>query len=151
MKPSLKLTGEERTARHLRDTGDKALDLRPALRRVGVEFARGEERLFQSQKGWPPLALSTRARKRRQGLPLRAMRATGLLERTLTSKTAMPGRLMRVNRSSITFGIAGGRSPIYYGRFHNEGKGNPKRSLVVGDDQLVRTRAMGVLRDHVLG
>lgn len=134
--------GMARRADDLRGVGDKILD----------EFAAAERRHWNALP-WPPLKKSTRDRKRRQGLSPRRMHATGLLERTLTrvnETSRAHGLAARVGRDEIVFGIKGGHSDIYYGRFHQRGQGVPKRVVVPKPTRVTSHRISVFVLEHIV-
>lgn len=63
-------------------------------------------------KGWDPLKPATIARKARRGEDLRIMRATGMLERSLTKRGA-PEQLLRIGDQEMTFG-----THVPYAKYH---------------------------------
>lgn len=120
------------------------------LERIADELIEAEERHWRSGAGWrgKPLAQSTRERKRRQRLPSKVLRETGGLEFALVVRGA-PGQLLEFNRHEVRFGIKGGRSPVYYGRFHQKGRGVPKRIIVPEPTARTRKALAGVVRVHL--
>jgi phage gpG-like protein len=72
-----------------------------------------------------PLAETTRARKRAQGLPSRALVATGALRDSLTSSSA-PGAVRSISREAFRFGTS-----VDYARYHQHGTRHmPKRRIL---------------------
>jgi hypothetical protein len=150
MRIDVEETGARQAARRQTKISEHALDLRPALSDiVDKALIPAERRQFATGAGWRPLAASTRARKRRQGLPSRVMRAAGKLERVLTVRGAA-GQLVDIDRTSVTFGIKGGRSDAYYGRFHQKGKGVPKRVVVPKPTRRTERDIAHVVRRHLM-
>lgn len=135
-------------ARRIHGAADRAFDLRPALSTITEEWIGSERRQFATGHGWPPLKRSTRLRKIRQGLGSSPMRATGRLERALTVRRAR-GQTVRMRRSSLVVGLKGGKSKVYYGRFHQRGRGVPQRKVVVFDEQ-ARRRVAPILRGYIV-
>lgn len=129
MRINLEVVGERQVGRRMTRIATRALDMRPAMSDVADVLINAEKRQFDSEDGWQRDALSTRRRKAREGLDPRTMRATGKLERVLTHRRAR-GQLLEITRDSVTFGLKGGRSDGYYGRFHQDGDGVPKRPVV---------------------
>lgn len=108
--------------------------------------------------GWKGLADSTKARKRRQGLDPRVMRATGALERALTVWGA-PGQKWEHGDGKAEFGIyVGGAkggtafrvADVYYGAFAQAGKGEAQR-VIVRATPATRKRVLETLSDYLLG
>lgn len=145
MRVDIRVTGVRQAARRLDGLGDRAGDMRLAFHEIAGELMAGERRQFTSQSGWRPLAASTRERKRRQGKSLRVLHDSGSLERALTTRGA-PGQLLDVKPDSVRFGIKGGRSDVYYGRFHEHGKGVPRRQIVVVTRRTARAFAPIIAR-----
>jgi hypothetical protein len=143
-------SGVRRNRRRLESIAERVDDLRPVGDRVLDELADAEKRHWNSLP-WPPLARSTRERKRRQGLPPRRMHATGLLERTLTHRgrsAQRHGQLARRGKKSISFGIKRGRVDIFYGRFHQKARGVPKRIVVPKPTAMMRVAVARIVLDH---
>jgi phage gpG-like protein len=144
----LSTVGDKQAARRLASLGERAARSRPILEDIADELIQAERRQFRSGAGWAPLAASTRARKRRQNLPGKVLHATGDLERALTRRNA-PGQLLVFNRHEVRFGIKGGRSPAYYGRFHQKGRGVPKRVVVPAPTAQTRRALARIVREHL--
>ncbi|HTE60166.1 MAG TPA: hypothetical protein VK631_07420 [Solirubrobacteraceae bacterium] len=151
MRFEIDVDGVLRNHKRIESLGERMLDLRPAGDRVLDELADAERRHFNSVP-WAPLAKSTRKRKQRQGTHGRTMRESGLLERTMTGRGAVArrhGQLNRRGRSSVLFGIKRGRVDIFYARFHQKGKGVPKRIIVPNPTAMTSVRIARVLLDHI--
>lgn len=148
MRFELHTVGDKQAARRLSMLGDRADRSRPMLEEIADELIAGERRQFRTGAGWPPLAASTRERKRRQHLPAKVLHASGDLERALTTRRA-PGQLLVFSRHQVRFGIKGGRAPAYYGRFHQKGKGVPKRIVVPAPTAQTRRAMAEVVRRHL--
>jgi hypothetical protein len=140
--------GEQQAANRFTLIGRRARDARPAFREISRLIYESEQRRFNSRSGWAPLAASTVARKRREGLSPQIMRATGALHRALT----VPGdpSILDIDKDRMRFGLKGGRTAVYYGRFHQQGKGVPKRPVVVFT-AATRRNANRILTDHFAG
>lgn len=145
MRFEIDVDGIEHAEDRLEGVGRRASDLRPVGAHVIGELAAGERRLFATPAGWAPLAQSTKERKRRQRLDSRPMHATGLLAETLgAAAPGERGRLETTTRTQVIFGIKRGRSDIFYGRFHHQGRGVPRRRVIVATQ-----RTQGDVRDVV--
>ena len=144
----------EKAERLIEGYGDRATDIRPASDAIIRRLVLGEKRRFRTSAGWPPLMPSTRARKKRQGLPRKPMKASGLLERTLTTvgaKARSHGQLAAVSRHEVRFGIKGGRSDIFYGAISQKGReGQKPRKVVVFTARTKKTVRI-VIEDHLAG
>lgn len=151
MRFELELSGARGAEHRLEGVGRRAADISAAGGRILGELRAGERRQFATGTGWPRLAASTLARKRRQGLDPRTLRATGLLEQVLTRPAQQAhGQVAAADADEIRFGIRGGRTDVFYGRFHQRGKGVPERRVVVLADR-TRRNVGGILLDHVMG
>lgn len=115
---------------------------------IAEELMIGEAKQFRSKAGWAPLEESTKERKHRQGHDVSIMRETGAIERALTVRAA-PGQRLDISRRELVFGLKGGRSEAFYGRFHQRGKGVPKRRVVVMSRQTKRRTAQ-LVRRHLV-
>lgn len=147
MRLEIEVSGDEQAKRRFARIAHKAERTRPAMQQVADELIQGEREQWRNP-GWVPLAVSTRARKRRQHLPAKPLRATGRLERALTVKGA-PGQHLKVGDREVVFGLKGGRSDVFYGRFHQQGKGVPKRQVVVVTTR-TRQRIANAIERHLL-
>lgn len=151
MRFTVEAVGVWRQKRRLQSVSDRMRDMRPVGDEILDALADAERRHFR-RKPWPPLARSTRARKARQGLSHRPMYATGLLDRTLSNVSATSkgnGLLTRRGKTSVTFGIKGGRADIFYGRFHQRGTGVPKRVVIPKPSALTRAEIGGIVLRHI--
>lgn len=101
----------------------RAGNLRPPLNKIARQLLLDQRRQFVTGRGWRRLAASTRRRKAAAGLDPRRLVAKGDLERALTSRSAV-----RITRTELRYGA--GRD-VYYARFHQTGRGVPRRRLVV--------------------
>lgn len=115
MRQSLRIEGLREARKRVDDVGARANAPEPALRSDAVLLAlqMSERRKFatgrfkRDTKDWVD-------RKRREGLSPRTMQATGKLKSSLENATAPVRRT--VFNSSLTWGIAGGRTDLYYAR-----------------------------------
>ena len=91
----------------------------------GVLEAWGRETLFPSiaarwpRTGWPPLAPSTLAEKRRKGYPATPLIRTGRLFQAATQPGA-PGNIFNVGPFSVEFGVSASveyATYLYFGTF----------------------------------
>lgn len=90
------------------DVGDRARQPEPALRDSGTTFdlQLAERRRFSQARGWRRISPEWAARKRRDGLDPRVMRATGRLESALTNAT--DGVRPSVWNGQLSWGIRSG-------------------------------------------
>lgn len=134
---------------------ERARNPRPVLLDVLDLLHQGEKRRFNSSAGWEGLSAATRARDQRKdkryksGRDPRLMRASGALERALTIKGEDPS-ISDVGKDTLRFGIKGGRTPVYYGRFHDLGDGVPRRQVLVFSS-VTRKRTSRVVTDYFAG
>lgn len=97
-------------------------DGRPALLGLVDLLLESEQERFAGRgQRWRALARSTIRRKHGRGRPLVL---TGELMRSLTMRHA-PGQSLTVTPTSIRFGTR-----VWYARFHQQGRGVPKRTIV---------------------
>jgi phage gpG-like protein len=92
---------------------------------------------------WRPLAASTVARDVRGHRDPRPLVLTGTLMRSLTVRGA-PHQIVRLTPSSLSFGTG-----LFYARFHQRGKGVPRRT-VVGLTRVQRQSVVAELRRLLL-
>lgn len=140
----LQLEGDEQVLRDLRSAARRAKDARPAMRKVRTIMEGANRKQFETSgsylgQAWAPLAPATLARKARKGQDARPMRATDVLEASLTGGK---GRRGGATRSSARAGTsiwwaavarAGGRSS------------NRKRREIVGLTRIDRLKAIRVV------
>lgn len=119
MSLSLQVKGAAETAREYHAKAKRSRDIRPALERIKDFWLLSQQRQFDSQAGWPDIKAKSRQWKTERGLDPRVMRATGLLERTLTQPNQQAsGQMAEPFADSLLVGIRPGRSDIYYGQVH---------------------------------
>lgn len=123
MELRITINGDREAAARLQRLGDRAGNARPVLNKVVDQLIDVERQRFQSGR-FKRLAPSTRARKRREGLDPRPLRASGALMRSLTQRSA-PNQLLQVSNTELVFG-----TKLYYARFHELGQGVPKRKPI---------------------
>lgn len=144
---SVKAKGDDVASRHLTELAKRGEDPRPAFRQV-VEDVRGAEADWFGSGGagtWPPLAASTLEAKARAGYPSSALVATGALQRSLTIKRGK-GAVRSISKRQLRFG-----TKLYYGRFHDTGKGSPRRRVMIPLDAQARRAMVKDVRDHMMG
>jgi hypothetical protein len=126
-------TGQNKAANVLNSIGGRGADARPAWPAIFTLFTGYEKERFDALgPGWPPLAEATKESKARKGHDPRLMRATGALEKSLVADRARGG-IRKKSRYQLTFG-----SKVFYARFHQTGRGTPKRVLVEVTPELSR-------------
>lgn len=154
----LELVGSDETIHRLEQIQNGMLNLRPAFDKVGDAVIDMEKDRWAAAR-WPKLAESTLARKRRQGLPTQALKATGLLERTMTLRGVGHGQFMDISREGLDFGIRGGANDIFYGRIvqkghrptPHSGRMPPRLFLPKRLPVKTRKRVTSIILDHILG
>lgn len=129
MSISVQIQGAVDAARDYYARSQRAKDARPALDRIVDFWLLSEQRQFDSGANWPPIKAKSRNWKVRRGLDPRVMRATGLLERTLTQPNA-PNQMADAEADGLTVGIRAGQSDVFYAQ-----RLVKKWPLVVFDDQ----------------
>jgi hypothetical protein len=147
VKVTIQVSGADSAGRHMRDLGDRLLDARPVfLDIVKSTILPAERRRFDSSGfgRWPRLDPDTIRRKSRRGQPQRILEATGTLKRALTVLGAS-GQRLAIRPNELRFGLTP-NGAAYYGRFHQLGKGNPKR-VVIG----VQNHDRAVISQRVRG
>jgi len=110
----LKVDGLKDAIERIDDVGDRARKPERALRSDATrrDLRASERRRFRHTRGWKRISPEWAATKRRRGLDPRVMRATGLLERTLTS--ARPGEVrFTAFNATLTWGLAWRSSAFY--------------------------------------
>lgn len=100
-------------------------DLSPVFEAVVEEAEHDIRHRFEAGgPGWAPLARSTEASKaRRGGGPTRILVDTGALMASF--EKGATGNITRISQREAETG-----SSIFYGVFHQEGKGVPKRTII---------------------
>jgi phage gpG-like protein len=140
----LTTTGTQNSAAVLNSIGGRGADARPAWPAIfklmqadtGQRFDRGGE------GDWQKLAEATIDAKARKHQDPRIMRASGALYKSLTGDRGR-GALRRKSRYQLTYGTS-----VFYARFHQLGKGVPKRELITVDAALAR-RIVDALERYV--
>lgn len=141
MRLSVEASGAERAARRLRILGGRADDARPAMREARDELAAGNLSRMSSGRGLKRLAPATRQRKSRLGQSSRPLHATGALEDSL--RPGGRGNVSELDASGLKYGTS-----VFYARFHQQGKGVPRRR-VISVGKPVRLRIAQIVLDHI--
>lgn len=141
----LSVTAKGADGRRLDLLADRARDPRPAFSTIADKLMAAERRLFNTGRGWPPDKPATRKRKAKKGLDPRTLHATGAAALAFTVRGA-PGQKLEIDRAQLVFGIAGGRSPVFYMRFQKHRGRDPLVSRGV-----VTAAAKPVLREFLTG
>jgi phage gpG-like protein len=130
----LTTTGTQESAAVLNSVGGRGADARPAWPVIfKLMQADTAERFNRDGEGdWQKLAASTIDAKARKHQDPRIMRASGALYKSLTGDTGR-GALRRKSRYQMRYGTS-----VFYARFHQTGKGVPKRELITVDAALTR-------------
>lgn len=113
------------------DVGIRARQPEPVLRSPGVfaDLLASEERRFGTNAGWRRDTSKWVADKQRHGWDQRTLRKTGELERQLTR--GGPSIVFTAWNGTMTFGVRGGRSTLYYAAPLARGaRGGAKRRMV---------------------
>jgi hypothetical protein len=126
-------TGQNKSADVLNSIGGRGADARPAWPAIFTLFTGYSEKRWQEEgPGWPPLAESTKETKARKNQDPRLMRVTGALQKSLVADRARGG-IRKKSRYQLVYG-----SKVFYARFHQTGRGTPKRVLVEVTPELSR-------------
>lgn len=139
--------GADKIRGDLSRLAERGRDPRPALAEILGIIRGANKRQFQTGKGWRRLDADTLRNKKRKGQTRGVLRATGALERALTEPNA-PGSFTRVRYNTLVFGLSG-RGSVFYGAFHDKGKGVPRRRLTLLRKP-DRDRSKDVLRTFLL-
>lgn len=115
---------------------------------VKDDILESERRRFARGTGWRKDTPKWVAEKRRSGLDTRVMRATGHLERALTTG-ADPAITFQAFNSTLRWGIRAGRSDLYYAAPLARGttRHPPRRMVVI--DQVARVRIAGRIEHYI--
>lgn len=133
MRSRLRVDGLQEAVRRIDVVGERGRRPEPALRaqQTRRDLTASEQRRFASSRGWKRLTPGWVSEKRRRGLDPRILRATGRLERSLTSGT---GITFKAFNGTLTWGIPRGRSDLYYAQALAKGTTSmPARRMVVID------------------
>lgn len=112
-------------------------DLSPVFEKLGEKFFPLVQKKFdEGGPGWPSLKKETEAKKAKALFgPSRILVATGMLYESFAM--GAPGSIERIKKTEAEFG-----SNIFYGIFHQEGKGVPERKIIdvteAQEDQLLQ-------------
>lgn len=137
----------------LNDVEQRLVDMRPAWRRLRRRWHDRAEQQWRSNR-WPRLS----ARYARQvgrtratldtsaGRPPRGLdHPPGQLKRAVTGP-----EVFEATEHSLVMGVRFGRSPTFYGAFHQQGAGVPKRSVWRRLSATERRDWMQVVSDQIL-
>lgn len=116
MRFDIDILGDEDLREELDDLGERAKDMKPAMRAVMrfVIVPRYKKRF--SGSGWKALSPDYREQKSKQGLDPRIGRATGRLEDALTAIGKTPGRTQSIAKTGVRVGVG---KKLFYARFFN--------------------------------
>lgn len=148
MRFDIDIRGDEDLREELDDLGDKSKNLKPALNRVMRIIVARYRRRFSGGGQWQPLSTATVERKSRQGLDPRIMRASGALERALTSPGRTAGRTQSVGKSSVRVGVG---KKLFYARFQHFGTDHIPARPLFGWEFEDRKAAINVLDRYLFG
>lgn len=135
-----------RHVQRLEGIGRRAGDARPALEKIRRSFYAAERARFSSdgQGQWQPLTTRYTAVKARKGLDPRILRATGELQRALTTGRGT-GAVNEVTSTAATLGTDLPRA-VYAQR----GSGRRRRRVLV-ITRPRRARWTRIIHDHLVG
>jgi hypothetical protein len=140
---TLRIEGLREARKRVDDVGHRAAAPEPALRSDAVLMAlqMGERRKFSTGR-FPRDTKAWVDRKRREGLSPKTMQATGRLKSNLENAT--PPVRRTVFNSSLTWGIRGGRTDLYYARVQAQ---RGRRAVVI--DKLARREVAQRVEDFL--
>ena len=147
MRVSVDVTGERLAAGHVRDVGNAAGNPAPFFRAVARMLMRATRDRF-TREAWVPLDADTVRHKAKAGQDPRILRATGRLEHALTFWGA-PGQRLEFLPEEMVYGLSQ-TGVAYYGKFHQAGRGVPKREMLKMTQRL-RVRIRETFRHHLAG
>lgn len=121
MRLEIDVFGDKQLARDLLRLGDRIEDATPAFREMLTKLAGIEREQFASEGGrgsggWAPLAASTLATKRANGLDEHILVATGRLRASLTGVAPGGDARREVHPTEMVFG-----TNVPYARYHQLG------------------------------
>lgn len=146
----LQVEGLKEAAARIDDVGTRAQRPEIVLRSPAVlaDLHESEERRFATNTGWKRLTPKWVAEKQRHGWDSRVLRKTGALERELTS--GGPDIVFTAWNKTLTFGIRGGRSDLYYAAPLARGVGRAKtKRRMVRVDTIARSRITGRIGHYI--
>lgn len=122
MKVETEVIGEDKVLLNLAEMQERALDARPATRKVRELFVASDKKNFESEgayigKSWAPLAEATLARKKREGIDPRPLHG-----KTGDLGTAVGGG--RGKRTGATKATARAGVGVWYSVFTRGSKGS---------------------------
>lgn len=145
----LTLDGDDRVRRRLDEIGYNAEFMEPAFVNILDLLVENEQTLFARNGGggkgrWRPNTDSTLATKRRKGQDSRPMRATGRLERSLTTKGG-PEQIREIKKTSLRFG-----TKLFYAQINNFAKDDDRRRVVLKILPKTKKASKAAIMDHLL-
>lgn len=122
MQVEIDAKGVAKTTAELHELGQRGDNIAPAADHVTRIFERAETERFNTRGrgSWPALKQSTVQWKRREGMDSRILRATGKLFESLAKSPDVD-----TGKHDISF-----KTDVPYARFHDTGKGVPRRRLI---------------------
>lgn len=150
MRGRLRVEGLKEARAFVDDVGLRAQRPEPVMRSdsVKADILAGERRRFERGTGWARDTPKWIAEKRRRGLDERTLRATGRLERALTTG-ADPAITFQAFNSELRWGIRGGRSDLYYAAPLARGTTEHRGRRMVVIDQVARSRIAGRIEHYI--
>jgi hypothetical protein len=147
---SMEVRGAKDAARRIEEIGERAEDMRPAMRLIKVILEEGHARQFATKGSflgtpWPENSPETVARKARSGAPSLAsqMVESGDLQESLSGGK---GGRSRVSKGGVSVGTS-----LFYALFHlnPQRDGMPARP-VVGVNREQEETALSLIERHVI-
>lgn len=122
---TVEIRGEKELASGFAQVGRLFDDLRPVFEKLRDKFFPSVQKKFDvGGPGWKPLAQTTEAKKAKTyGGPSQILVATKALYNSFAA--GAPGSIERIRAQEAEFG-----SSVFYGAFHQEGRGVPERKII---------------------
>ena len=149
MKVVFSVAGDKQIERELLRWNDRALDAQPAFEAIGEFLIAETELQFETEGkhasgGWKPLKRATVAAKRRKGLRLQILQATGTLRATLTER-GTPGMIFETTPTGLRFG-----SHVPYAEFHQTGTRTMPRRRPIELTEATRRTVVKMLQAYIV-
>lgn len=150
MRATIRVENLKSAVRRIDDVGDRARRPERVLRSevVKLDLLASEKRRFATNTGWRNDTPKWIAEKARRGLDPRTLRATGHLERALTTGDD-PAIVRSAYNGVLRFGIRPGRSDLYYAQALAKGKPGKRGRPMVRIDVLARDTTAGRVEHYI--
>lgn len=150
MRARLRIEGLKEARARVDELGIRAQRPEPVLRSdsVKLDLLESEGRRFARTTGWRKDNPKWLREKQRRGLDPRVMRATGHLERALTTGADAAITFQAYN-SELRWGIRGGRTDLYYAAPLARGTTRHPRRRMVVIDQIARAHIAGRIEHYI--